>query len=68
MVMIKQIGLAIVVGVIVFLGCVLLGGLLVALKVDFAVTVGNFLKSYAGVIGLLAALYHYFTGSPNLHA
>lgn len=61
--MVSRIVLAIVIGVAVFLGCILLGVLLVALKVDFAVTVGNFLKQYAGVIGLLAALFHFFTGS-----
>ena len=66
--MIKRIGLAVVVGVAVFLGCLLLGALLVALKVDFAVTIGTFLKQYSGVIGLLAALWHFFTGSPKLTA
>lgn len=60
--MLSRIGIAVVVGVAVFLGCILLGILLVALKADFAVTVGNFLKSYASVIGLLAALYRFFTG------
>jgi hypothetical protein len=62
--MLGKIALAVVVGVIVFLACILLGGLLVTLKVDFAVTIGNFLKQYAGVIGLLAAIWHYFAGSP----
>lgn len=60
--MLRRIGIAVVIGVAVFLGCILLGGLFVTLKADFAITVGNFLKSYAGVIGLLAALYAYFTG------
>lgn len=66
--MIQRIVLAIVVGVVVFLGCVLLGGLLATLKVDFAVTVGTFLKTYASLIGLLAALWHFFAGSPKLAA
>lgn len=61
--MLSRIGMAIVVGVGVFLGCLLLGVLLAALKVDFAVTVGNFLTKYASVVGLLAALWHFFSGS-----
>ena len=60
--MINRIILAVVVGVAVTLACVLVGGLLATLKVDFAVTVGAFLKGYAGVIGLLAALWYYFAG------
>lgn len=63
--MIQRIVLAVIVGVVVFLGCVLLGGLLITLKVDFAVTVGTWLKNYAGVLGLLAALWHFFVGSPK---
>lgn len=59
--MLSRIGSAVVVGVAVFLGCVLLGLLLGALRVDFALTVSNFLKQYASVIGLLAALWHFFT-------
>lgn len=64
--MISRVVLAVVVGVVVFLVCILVGGLLATLKVDFAVTVGNFLKNYAGVIGLLAALWHFFAGGFSL--
>jgi uncharacterized Tic20 family protein len=60
--MVSRIVLAVVVGVVVALVCVLVGGLLATLEVSFAVTVGNFLKSYAGVLGLLAALWYAFSG------
>jgi hypothetical protein len=60
--MLKRIVLAVVVGVVVFLGCLLLGLLLNALTVSFAVTIGGFLTQWAGVIGLLAALWHFFSG------
>lgn len=61
--MLAKIGMSIVVGVAVFLGCMLLGLLLVSLRVDFAVAVGGFLRQYASVIGLLAALWAFFTGA-----
>lgn len=60
--MIARIVLAIVVGVIVYLACILVGPLLADLKVSFAVTVGGFLVAYAPVIALLAALWHFFSG------
>lgn len=53
---------AVVIAVIVTLACILLGLILVALKVDVAVTVGNFLKTYATVFGVLAGLWSFFTG------
>ena len=58
--------LAVVVGVVVTLACILLGAILVTLKVDLAVTVGEFLKVYGGVFGVLAALWHFFSGSPQV--
>lgn len=64
--MISRIVLAIVVGVIVVLACILVGGLLITLKVDFAITVGQFLKDYSGVLGLLAALWFFFSGRTSL--
>lgn len=60
--MIGRLVLAVVVAVVVTLGCYLLGAILVALKVDIAITIGNFLKSYGGVIGVLTGLWHFFTG------
>lgn len=61
--MLSRVVLAIVVGVIVALACVLIGGLLATLDVDFAVTVGDWLKRYASVLGLLSALWHFFSGT-----
>lgn len=60
--MLRRIVLAVIVGVVVFLGCILLGMLLSALEVSFAVAIGAFLTQWAGVIGLLAALWHFFSG------
>lgn len=60
--MLRRIVLAVVVGVVVFLICLLAGILLTALEVSFAVAVGDFLTQWAGVIGLLAAIWHFFSG------
>lgn len=61
--MLNQIGKSVVVAVVVTLACLLLGAILAALKVDVAVTVGDFLRQYSAVIGVLAGLWHFFTGS-----
>lgn len=61
--MIPRLVMAVVVAVAVTLGCFLLGAILVTLKVDVAVTVGNFLKTYGGVLGVLAGIAHFFSGS-----
>lgn len=60
--MLRRIVLAVVVGVVVFLACLLVGILLTALEVDFAVAIGAFISQWAGVIGLLAAIWHFFSG------
>lgn len=66
--MINRILAAVVVAVVVTLACILLGAILVALKVDIATTVGDFLKQYGAVIGVLAGLWHYVSGGPFLKA
>lgn len=58
--------MAVVVAVVVTLACILLGLILVSLKVEIAVTVGGFLKTYATVFGILAGLWHFFAGGPRL--
>lgn len=63
--MISRLVLAVVVAVIVTLGCILVGSILIDLTVNIAVTVGEFLKDYSAVIGILAGLWHFFAGSPN---
>lgn len=57
----KILVLAVVVAVAVTLGCLLLGALLAELNITVAVVVGVFLKTYAGVLGLLAGLWFFFT-------
>lgn len=63
--MIRKLILAVVVAVVVTLACMLVGVILSALNVEIAVTVGDFLTKYAAVFGVLAGLWHFFTGSPN---
>lgn len=57
----KKLILAVVVAVVVTLACYLLGAILDALTVQIAVTIGNFLKSYGAVIGILAGLWYFFS-------
>lgn len=61
--MLRQIVLSVVVAVVVTLACVLLGAILITLEVNIAVTIGNFLKSYSGVLGVLAGLWYFFSGT-----
>lgn len=60
--MLRKLIVAIVVAVVVTLVCTLLGAILITLKVEVAVTVGQWLKSYASVLGVLAGLYNFATG------
>lgn len=60
--MIARLVLAVVVGVIVYLLCLLFGPLVADLKVSFAVTIGSWMIAYAAVLGLLAALWYFFSG------
>lgn len=61
--MLSRIVLAVVVAVVVTLACYLVGGILQELKVVIAITIGDFLKSYGGVIGVLAGLWYFFSGT-----
>jgi hypothetical protein len=63
--MLSKLVTAVVIAVIVTLGCFLLGAILVTLKVDIAVTIGDWLKQYGGVLGVLAGLWHFFAGGFN---
>lgn len=64
--MLSKLVLAVVVAVAVTLACILIGGILVSLSVPVAVTIGNFLKSYSGVLGVLAGLWFFFVNSDGL--
>lgn len=59
--MLKKLILAVVVAVVVTFACILIGGILISLSVSIAVTIGNFLKSYSGALGILAGLWYFFT-------
>lgn len=58
--MLSKLILAVVVGVVVYLICVFVGSILVALGVPIADTVGGFLQQFAVVIGFLAAIWYFF--------
>jgi hypothetical protein len=60
--MIRKLVLALVVAVVVTLGCILLGSILISLKVEIATTIGDFLKNYGAVLGVLAGLWYFFAG------
>lgn len=59
--MLRRIIISVIVGVAVTLACILVGNLLAALNFPVAVTVGNFLENYSGLIGVLAGLWYFFT-------
>lgn len=60
--MLREIILAVVAAVVAYLICVIVGGILASLGVAIAVTIGNDLIKYAGVISVLAFLYYAFIG------
>lgn len=60
--MIRKLVLAAVVAVVVTLGCILVGGILATVNVAIAVTIGSFLKEWAGALGILAGLWFFFNG------
>ena len=63
--MIQRLILAVVVAIAVGLVCLLIGLVLVAIGVPIAVTIGGFFKDWCWVIGLLAGIWHFFSGSPR---
>lgn len=60
--MLSRIIFAVAVAVGVILACLLLGAVLILLKVEVATTVGEFLESKSGVIGVLAGLIAFAQG------
>lgn len=58
--------LAIIVGVIIWLACGLIGQLLVEnIKAGFGITFGNWLLANANLLGFLAGLAYFFLGFVN---
>lgn len=63
--MLRNIVIALLVAIIVYLACIFIGGLLAAMNVAIAATVGDFLVRFAAAIGVLAGLWRYFAaGNP----
>ena len=60
--MLSRLILAVVVAVVVTLACFLLGSILISLSVAIAVTIGDWLKQYGAVLGVLAGLWQFFSG------
>lgn len=56
----------IVVGVAVFLVCILVGALLGDVNISFVATIAKFLRDWATVIGLIAGLWYVFAGGFRL--
>lgn len=60
--MLARLVLSVVVAVVVTLLCMLFGSILETLRVAFAVTVGNFLVTWAPVLGVCAGVWYFFAG------
>ena len=60
--MLRRVILAVVVGAVAFLICILVGMLLTATGIPIAATVGAFLTQWAAAIAILAAVWHFFSG------
>lgn len=61
--LLSRVVMAVVVAVLVTLACILVGSILITLEVAIAVTIGAFLKDWATVLGVLAGLAYFFSGS-----
>lgn len=62
--MIARLVLALVVAILTGLACVaLLGPILVSIGVPIAVVVGNFFVQWGWVLGILAGLWYFFSGT-----
>ncbi len=59
----KNLGISVVIAIVVYLGCVLLGGILSSFNIPIATVIGGFLKTYATIIGFLSGLWWFFTHS-----
>lgn len=60
--MLSRIVLAIVTGIVVSLVLMFVGTLLVTMEIGWVVATGAFFKEFAGLFGLLAALWYFFSG------
>ena len=61
--LLARIVVAVVIGVLVTIACIFVGTVLASLEVAIAVTVGDLLKRFAGVFGVLAFLYYAAAGA-----
>lgn len=55
--MLRNIIIAIVIGVVITLVCMFVGALLVTMEIAWVVAAGSFLVKFAALLGLLTALY-----------
>ena len=60
--MLTRIILACIAGVVAFLICVFVGGLLATMAIPIAAFIGGFLVQWATVISILVALAYFFGG------
>ncbi len=62
--MIRKLVIAVCVAVLVTIVCILLGSVLALLKVEVAAVVGQWLKTYGAVLGIIAGLWSFAAGKP----
>jgi hypothetical protein len=60
--MLSRIVLAIITGIVTTIVLMFIGTLLVTMDINWVVATGAFLKEFAGLLGLLAALWYFFAG------
>ncbi len=65
--MLNRLVIAVIIGIVVTLICIFVGGLLSTMTISWVVATGVFLKTYAALLGLLAALWHFFQGGSLLN-
>lgn len=52
---------AVVVAVVVTIASLLLGAILKSLTVQIAITIGDWLRTYSSILGILSGLWYFFT-------
>lgn len=63
--MLIRILFAVGVGIVAWLICQFAGVVLVAIGIDWVKAVGDFLKLYAGLVSLVAAIFAFVKGHPR---
>lgn len=62
-----RIVIAILVGIITTLLCLLVGSILLGIDTSPTALIGAFLTRFSGLLGLISGLYYIFSGSTSMH-